>query len=192
MTSKPHDFTYSAGFPPSAEALKYAKGRNRVGRPVVSRSVVDRVAFEQLHQRLHKPVWRTVTCLIQHEEDAKDIVQETFIKLWYIGPPLGPDTNVDAWIYRVALNGGKDYLKSAWRRHNISLDRDIFGGVDDKVQQQVVKKEEEGMEERICESALCSKVLGQLKDIERTCLVLSSVWKLKQSEIAVHIEEILG
>jgi RNA polymerase sigma-70 factor (ECF subfamily) len=155
----------------------------------VRRSVVDRFAFEQLHQRLHKPVWRKVSYLIQHEEDAKDIVQETFLKLWRDGPLFGPSANVDAWVYRVALNGGKDYLKSAWRRRNISLDQDLSTRGDDGVQQY---KGEEGMEERICEAALCSQVLGQLKEMERTCLVLSVLWKLKQSEIAAYIRDILG
>jgi RNA polymerase sigma-70 factor (ECF subfamily) len=184
MTSNSHDLTCSAGVPPQAENSKHAKGRKRVGSPVVSRSVVDRLAFEQLHQRLHKSVWRKVSYLIQNEEEAKDIVQETFLKLWYKGPPIGPESNVDDWIYHVALNKAKDYLKSARGRRNTSLDPDILAQVDNMAV--------EGMEERVGEALLCWQVLGQLKEMERTCLVLSSIWKLKQSEIAAYIEEVSG
>jgi RNA polymerase sigma-70 factor, ECF subfamily len=181
MASNSHDLTPSAGLPPQAEHSKHAKGRKRGSSPVVSRSVVDRLAFEQLHQRLHKPVWRKVSYLIQHEEDAKDIVQETFLKLWYEGPPFGPDTNVDAWVYHVALNAGKDYLKSAWRKRNTSLE-----------QETLLCPSEEGMEERVGEATLCLRVLGQLKEMERICLVLSSIWKFRQSEIAAYMRDISG
>jgi RNA polymerase sigma factor (sigma-70 family) len=54
-------------------------------------------------------------------EDARDAVQETFVKCWRQRPQLDEVENLRAWIFRIALNTGRDLRKTAWRRRRRPL-----------------------------------------------------------------------
>jgi len=59
--------------------------------------------------------------LVGNREDAADALQETFIKCWRHRGRIGEIENPRAWIFRVALNAGRDQRSTAWRRHRRSL-----------------------------------------------------------------------
>lgn len=59
--------------------------------------------------------------LVGNQEDAADALQETFIKCWRNRGKIGEIENLRAWIFRVALNAGRDQRTTAWRRHRRSL-----------------------------------------------------------------------
>lgn len=48
--------------------------------------------------------------------DAEDITQDVFLKLYETGTDFADDEHVKRWLIRVAVNGCKNYLASAWRR----------------------------------------------------------------------------
>lgn len=66
----------------------------------------------------------TLYCLVGHTEDARDALQETFIKCWRRREQLGEIENLKAWIFRIALNTGRDIRGTAWRRHRVPLGDD--------------------------------------------------------------------
>ncbi len=60
--------------------------------------------------------------LVGNIEDARDCVQETFVKCWRHRLKAGEVDNLRAWIFRIALNTGRDMRTTAWRRRKRSLD----------------------------------------------------------------------
>jgi RNA polymerase sigma-70 factor (ECF subfamily) len=58
----------------------------------------------------------TLTYLLGNREDARDVAQEAFLKCWKARRTLAEVQNVRAWIFRVALNAGRDAQRSAWSR----------------------------------------------------------------------------
>ena len=50
---------------------------------------------------------------------AEDIFQETFVKAWKKRPELDSDGDVGAWLYRVALNIGRETLRRRQRRESL-------------------------------------------------------------------------
>ena len=54
-------------------------------------------------------------------EDARDALQESFIKCWRRREMLGGIENLRAWVFQVTLNTGRDLRSSAWRRHRRTL-----------------------------------------------------------------------
>ncbi len=58
----------------------------------------------------------TLCCITGNAEDARDCLQETFIKCWRKREQYGEIRNVRAWIFRVALNTARDMRQSAWNR----------------------------------------------------------------------------
>jgi RNA polymerase sigma-70 factor (ECF subfamily) len=63
----------------------------------------------------------TLFYLVGNREDARDALQETFIKCWRHRHEIGQIQNLRAWIFRIALNTGRDLRQTAWRRRRRSL-----------------------------------------------------------------------
>lgn len=62
--------------------------------------------------------------LVGNTEDARDALQETFVKCWRNRDKVAELDNVRAWIFRVALNTGRDLRQTAWRRRKRPLAED--------------------------------------------------------------------
>ena len=60
--------------------------------------------------------------LVGNLEDARDALQETFVKCWRNRDGVLEIENLRAWIFRVALNAGRDLRSSAWRRRRRPLE----------------------------------------------------------------------
>ena len=70
-------------------------------------------------------VFRLAYSIVKNREDADDITQDAFMKLYISEIAFERDENVKAWLIRVTINLSKDMLKSGWRRHRAELTDDI-------------------------------------------------------------------
>jgi RNA polymerase sigma-70 factor (ECF subfamily) len=59
--------------------------------------------------------------VVGNAEDARDALQDAFIKCWKHREDPVEIENPRAWIFRVALNTGRDARGAAWRRHRRGL-----------------------------------------------------------------------
>ncbi len=69
--------------------------------------------------------------VVGNAEDARDALQDAFIKCWKHREDLAEIDNLRAWVFRVALNAGRDARGVAWRRHRRPLPdegRQLIGG----------------------------------------------------------------
>lgn len=66
----------------------------------------------------------TLYYLVGNREDAHDALQDAFVKCWQHRAEVGQVQNMRAWIFRVALNAGRDLRASAWRRRRQPLGDD--------------------------------------------------------------------
>ncbi len=60
--------------------------------------------------------------LVGNIEDARDALQETFVKCWRNRYRAVEVENLRAWIFRIAMNAGRDIRSTAWRRRRRSLE----------------------------------------------------------------------
>jgi DNA-directed RNA polymerase specialized sigma24 family protein len=58
----------------------------------------------------------TLFYLVGNLEDARDALQEAFLKCWKHQDQVDGVQNLKAWIFRIALNTGRDLRETAWRR----------------------------------------------------------------------------
>jgi RNA polymerase sigma-70 factor, ECF subfamily len=70
----------------------------------------DRRAFEQLVVRYQKPVFNAALRLLHNPEDAKDVAQTTFLKIFEHLEDYNPTFKFYSWIYRIAVNEALDVL----------------------------------------------------------------------------------
>ncbi len=76
-------------------------------------------------EKYHGTVFRAAYSYVKNREDAEDIVQEAFLKLYNSDIEFMADENAKAWLIRVSINLAKDMLRSSWIKGRTELDRDI-------------------------------------------------------------------
>jgi RNA polymerase sigma-70 factor, ECF subfamily len=79
----------------------------------------DQQAFRLLVEAHQPRVYGIAFRLTQHETEAEDITQETFVKLWKNLSQYKPDHKLASWVGRMAANLALDHLRWAKNKtHN--------------------------------------------------------------------------
>ena len=72
-------------------------------------------AFEHLFNRHWRTVYGILFRLTGNREEAEDLAQEVFVRLYRNPPALGNQTSLAPWLYRVATNLGYNALRKGTR-----------------------------------------------------------------------------
>src|SRR3979490_2900789 len=70
----------------------------------------DKDTFCLLVARPSQKIFRFAFCLMENEQDAEEIVQETFLRAYRALDGFESRSNFGTWIYRIALNRCYDLL----------------------------------------------------------------------------------
>lgn len=90
-----------------------AEGAAETDRELLSAmSRGDEVALGELIRRKTIPLVRMVQRIVHDEEDARDIVQMTFVRVWERRDRYDSRWSPNTWIYRIATNLAIDALRS--------------------------------------------------------------------------------
>lgn len=84
----------------------------------------DRRAFETLLTRYQKPVYNAAYRMLHSPDDARDVTQTVFLKVFEHLDQFDPQRRFFSWVYRITLNESINWLKRANR----------FGPVADDIQ----------------------------------------------------------
>lgn len=71
--------------------------------------------IENAVNRYSDTVFRVAFQYTRDRSDAEDIVQEVFMRL-FKKPPFTDENGLKAWLIRVAINKGKDFIRAQKRR----------------------------------------------------------------------------
>jgi len=66
--------------------------------------------LETLYRRLEKPLYNVVYRMVWSREEARDLVQEAFVRLWDMRRRVEPAT-VEPLVYRIAVNLARTALR---------------------------------------------------------------------------------
>ncbi len=72
----------------------------------------DFAAFQKLVEQYQYMVYKLTFRLLASEEDAKDMVQEVFIRIWEKLSTFNTNFSFSSWVYKIATNMCYDMLKS--------------------------------------------------------------------------------
>ncbi|KAA0265362.1 MAG: sigma-70 family RNA polymerase sigma factor, partial [Chlorobiota bacterium] len=73
----------------------------------------DRSAFESLVKKYDRKVISLALKYTRSEEDAKDIYQEVFLRVWKSLPGFGFKSEFSTWLFRIATNVCLTYVDRA-------------------------------------------------------------------------------
>ncbi|MDE2399670.1 MAG: RNA polymerase sigma factor [Patescibacteria group bacterium] len=82
----------------------------------------DLEAFEYILSFYEKAIYNYCLRMIKNSQNAKDITQETFIKVYTHRKEIDPEKNIKTWIFTIATNTTYDFIRSKKRKRETSLD----------------------------------------------------------------------
>lgn len=145
----------------------------------------DRVSLEDAFAQHQSELLGTLYYLVGNFEDAKDALQETFVKCWRHRSRLGEIENLKAWIFQIAINAGRDLRSTAWKRRRMPL----------AGEQNMVAAETSGPEVDVEQREQLEQVreaLHQLRPEEQEVFLLRQNGDLTYEQIATTIGIPLG
>lgn len=93
------------------------------------------VAFNQLVRKYQQKVYWHIRKMVIDHEDADDLTQETFIKVWKHLENFRQDAQLYTWLYRIATNECLNFLKSKKRKFFLPIN-DVSAELTAKIDQQ--------------------------------------------------------
>jgi RNA polymerase sigma-70 factor (ECF subfamily) len=72
----------------------------------------DRQAFQDLVLRKREQVVRTAYQVVGDLDEAQDVAQVVFLRLWKVLRRFDPRHRFDTWLYRITVNASIDVLRS--------------------------------------------------------------------------------
>ncbi len=143
------------------------------------------VSLEEAFARWQDELLGALFYLVGNREDARDALQETFIKCWRHRGSLTAVENLKAWIFRIALNTGRDLRGTAWRRRRQELSE---GGAALPSRDGQIGAGLEQQEQR----AALKRALAELRIEEQEVFLLRQNGGMTYEEIALSLEIPVG
>lgn len=83
----------------------------------------DLKAFEHILFFYEKAVYNYCLRILKNTQNAKDITQETFIKVYLHRKEIDPEKNLKTWIFTIATNTAYDFLRARKRKLEVDIDK---------------------------------------------------------------------
>jgi RNA polymerase sigma-70 factor (ECF subfamily) len=154
---------------------------------LVARSIRgDADSFNQLVLRWERPIYALAYRTIGREEDARDLVQETFLRAFRALPGFRGQAKFSSWLYRIALNLCRDWIRRERRAPLVQVPEGI-----DVLDLAATAEPSEQIESLVARRDIArrvEKLMAQLPEEQRTAIILKEYHGLTFQEIA----ELLG
>ena len=145
----------------------------------------DARAFTQLVDKYERKIFRLGRHITQNEEDAEDILQETFLKAYEHLPEFQGNSKFYTWLVRIAVNESLMKLRKRKTGRMVSLDDTIDTGEDTMPREIAVW--EDNPEKNYSREELrriLEEAIESLPPIFRTVFILRDVDELSTEETA--------
>jgi RNA polymerase sigma-70 factor (ECF subfamily) len=154
----------------------------------------EETAYEALILRFEQPVFGIVSRLLDDPDDAADVVQEVFIKIFRNIGNFRGDSSLKTWIYRIAVNEARNHRRWFGRHRARELSLEPSDQQSMGVSDWLADPSPDPFEERLDHEvqALVEEALKKISSTYRTALVLREVEELSYEEIAGILEISLG
>jgi RNA polymerase sigma-70 factor (ECF subfamily) len=150
---------------------------------LVARSIRgDADSFNELILRWERPIYALAYRTIGREEDARDVCQETFLRAFRALPGFRGQAKFSSWLYRIALNLCRDWLRRERRAPVVQPPEDT-----DLMELAVAAEPSESIEDLVARRDLAKvieRAMALLPEEQRTAIVLKEYHGLTFQEIA--------
>ena len=136
----------------------------------------DSQAFESLIAETHKAVYGLVYRLVGNHDDAADVMQETYLRIWKSLRSYRGDAAFGTWAYRIAANTAMTHLKRRGREAE-PVDPSDLAPLERPV----------AVADEVPDAGALDEALARLPAAMRTVLVMKDVYGFSLAEIAKQV-----
>jgi RNA polymerase sigma-70 factor (ECF subfamily) len=142
------------------------------------------MTFDKIYFEHHKMVFNLALHYVQNIEDAEEITQDVFVKVFDNLNTFKKQSSLKTWVYRITINQSLDFIKgkNAQKRNFLYS---IFSINDSNFKFQPSNFNHPGIELELKEA--CQKIfeaINQLSDNQKTALILLKIEDKSQAETA--------
>jgi RNA polymerase sigma-70 factor (ECF subfamily) len=143
----------------------------------------DLDSFNQLVARWERPIYALAYRTLGREEDARDVVQEAFLRAYRGLKGFKGQAKFSSWLYRITLNLCRDWIRRERRAPLVQ----VAEGTDPMEIAEAFADPGESVEELVARremSQAVARAMAELPDEQRTAILLKEYHGLTFQEIA--------
>ena len=148
----------------------------------------DKKAFNELYKLTSGQTYFFILKIVQNEQDAEDILQESYIKMLEKIDEIDPERNFTSWFYQIAINKSKDLLR---RKNKV-----FFENIDNEEYDYILEENTEfHPEEKVDKDELCTQVMTAIDELtaeKRACVIMKYYAQMNVNEIAEILNVPIG
>ena len=138
----------------------------------------NKIAFEKLYNNYNKLIYSIAYSILKNKQDAEDVVQIVFEKLYLIDKEKLPNRNESSWLYSITKNETINYLKH--NKNNIDLDSIYNIGDDNNEINKIIDQDS------------YNRLISKLNNKEKEIISLKIISNLSFEEIGKLLKEPTG
>jgi len=145
----------------------------------------DAAAFNSLVERYERKIYRLAKNITQNDEDAEDVLQDTFLKAYEHLPDFQGNSKFYTWLVRIGVNEALMKLRKRKTDRTVPLDEPVDTGEETVVREIAVWDEDP--EKKYSQEELgqiLNEAVQSLKPAFRTVFVLRDIEELSTEETA--------
>lgn len=138
-------------------------------------AVDKKKVFPDLVSQYSEKLYWTIRRIVISHDDANDVLQNVFLKVWDNIDNFQERSKISTWIYRIAINESLDFLRR--KKKFLSYDTDLANGVGATL---IADEYFDGD----ATQALLQEAISQLPDVQRVVFNLRYYENMKYSEMS--------
>ncbi|HZX59014.1 MAG TPA: RNA polymerase sigma factor [Mucilaginibacter sp.] len=141
-------------------------------------------AFRALVDTYKKSVFNTVLGFVQHLENAEEVTQDVFIKIFSSIGNFEERSKLSTWIYRVSVNQALDFIRKSKRKKRAAMIISLFRVKNEMVHEPIDFYHPGVIVEQKEKAAILFKAISRLPDKQKTAFLLQKVEGCSQQKTA--------
>ncbi|TAK10687.1 MAG: sigma-70 family RNA polymerase sigma factor [Acidobacteria bacterium] len=147
----------------------------------------DQESFNQLVNRWERPIYALAYRTLGREDDARDVVQEAFLRAFRGLKGFKGQAKFSSWLYRITLNLCRDWMRRNRRAPLVQVPE----GEDATDMAEQIPSPAESVEVLVARremSAAVAKAMAELPEEQRTAILMKEFHGLTFQEIAEALD----
>ncbi|MTI66725.1 MAG: sigma-70 family RNA polymerase sigma factor [Firmicutes bacterium] len=149
-------------------------------------------AFEKLIENHEKRAYNIALKMLKDPNDAMDVSQEAFIKVFKSIKKFNHKSSFSTWLYRIVVNTCIDFIKK--NKKNYSLDQSIQteeGEIKREITDLSITDPKEILDKKLTREFVQSAI-NKLDEIHKTVIILRDIQEFSYKEISEILDCSLG
>ncbi|VTS07368.1 RNA polymerase sigma factor [Tuwongella immobilis] len=151
----------------------------------------DASAFAELVERFQHRLVSVLTHLLGTSEEAEDLAQEVFLRIYRIRKKYRPKAKFSTWLFTIANNLASNSRRDRYRRQMVQLPPQDSGPLGPRPEEQLLHDRQHQPSQALAAQELAiivRQAIDALNDRQRTAVILNKFEEMPYAEIG----EVMG